>query len=69
MTTLEAQDVGQVPGQIITSALPFDSWYREQVQELHGINLAGYEHITPATRFSLRRYAGPAFVSKPPSLT
>ena len=45
VTTLEAQDVGQVLGQIIASALPFDSWYREQVQELHGVNLAGYEQF------------------------
>jgi hypothetical protein len=45
VTTLEAHDVSQALGQIITSALPFDSWYREQVQELHGVNLAGYEHF------------------------
>jgi hypothetical protein len=30
---------------IITSTLPFDRWYRDRVQELHGINLAGYEHV------------------------
>ncbi len=45
VTTLEAQDVGQALGQLITSALPFDCWYREQVQELYGINLAGYEQF------------------------
>ena len=45
VTTLEAQDVGQVLGQIITSAFPFDCWYREQVQELYGVNLAGYEQF------------------------
>lgn len=45
VTIVEAQDVGQALGQILTSALPFDSWYREQVQELHGINLAEYEHF------------------------
>jgi len=43
VTTLEAPDVAQALGQIIASVLPFDIWYREQVQELHGINLAGYE--------------------------
>ena len=42
VTTLEAQDVGQALGQIITSVLPFDCWYREQVQELHGVNLAAH---------------------------
>ena len=45
VTTLEAQDVGQAPGQIITSALPFDCWYREQVQELYGVNLPAYEQF------------------------
>ncbi|MBL7161080.1 MAG: hypothetical protein ISS57_00630 [Anaerolineales bacterium] len=43
VTTLEAPDVGWALGQIITSSLPYDRWYRERVQELHGINLAGYE--------------------------
>ncbi len=45
VTTLEAQDVGQALGQLITSAFPFDCWYREQVQELYGVNLAGYEQF------------------------
>ncbi|HEX2993269.1 MAG TPA: hypothetical protein VHP14_00500 [Anaerolineales bacterium] len=43
VTTLEAPDVDRALGQIIASKLPFDRWYREQVRELHGINLAGYE--------------------------
>jgi hypothetical protein len=43
VTTLEADDVGLALRQIITSNLPFDRWYREQMQELHGVNLAGYE--------------------------
>ncbi len=43
VTTLEAADMGQALDQIITSDLPFDRWYREQVQELHGVNLASYE--------------------------
>jgi hypothetical protein len=43
VTTLEAPDVDRALGQIIASKLPFDRWYREKVQELHGINLAGYE--------------------------
>lgn len=44
--TLEALDVGQALGQIITSNLPFDRWYREKMQELHGVNLARYEHFS-----------------------
>lgn len=43
VTTLEAPDVAQALGQIIASVLPFDVWYREKLQELHGVNLAGYE--------------------------
>ena len=43
VTTLEAADVGLALSQIIASELPFDRWYREQIQELHGVNLARYE--------------------------
>jgi len=49
VTTLEALDVGQVLGQIIGSDLAFDVWYREQLQELHGVNLAGYEQFSQRT--------------------
>lgn len=44
--TLEALDVGRAFSQIVTSVYPFDCWYREQVQVLHGINLAGYEQFS-----------------------
>ena len=46
VTTLEAPDVNRALGQIIASDLPFDVWYRERLQELHGINLAGYEQFS-----------------------
>jgi hypothetical protein len=42
MTALEAHEVGWALGQIITSNLPFDRWYREKIQEFHGISLTGY---------------------------
>ena len=45
VTTLEALDVGRALGQIVTSSLPFDRWYRERMRELHGINLTGYEQF------------------------
>jgi hypothetical protein len=45
VTTMEAPDVAQALGQIIASNLSFDIWYRERLQELHGINLAGYEQF------------------------
>ena len=46
VTTLEAPDVAQSLGQIIASKLPFDIWYRERIQEMHGVNLAGYEQFS-----------------------
>ncbi len=49
VTTLEAPDVAQALGQIIASDLPFDVWYREQLHELHGVNLAGYEQFALRT--------------------
>src|SRR4030042_1156346 len=49
VTTLEAPDVAQALGQIIASVLPFDVWYRERLQELHGVNLAGYEQFSQRT--------------------
>ena len=49
VTTLEAPDVAQALGQIIASHLPFDIWYREKLQELHGVNLSGYEQFAQTT--------------------
>ncbi len=45
VTTLEAPDIAQAFGQIIASKGSFDTWYRERLQELHGINLTGYEQF------------------------
>ena len=49
VTTLEAPDVNRALGQIIASGLPFDIWYRERLQELHGVNLAGYKQFAQGT--------------------
>ena len=49
VTTLEAPDVALALGQIIASVLPFDMWYRKQLLDLHGINLAGYEPFAQPT--------------------
>lgn len=49
VTTLEAPDVAQSLGQIIASDFPFDIWYRERIQELHGVNLSGYEQFAQPT--------------------
>jgi phosphoserine phosphatase len=46
VTTLEAPDVAEALGHIIASNLSFDVWYRERLQELHGVNLAGYEQFS-----------------------
>ena len=49
VTTLEAPDMDRVFGLIISSPLPFDRWYRDQVRALHGIDLAGYEEFLQHT--------------------
>jgi len=49
VTTLEADDVGRALGQILASNLPFDRWYREQLQVLHGINLTRYADFAQQT--------------------
>ena len=49
VTTLEAPSVDRVLGQVIASSHSFDVWYRERLQELHGITLAGYEQFSQAT--------------------
>jgi hypothetical protein len=46
VTTLEAPNMDRALGQIIASGHSFDVWYRERLQELHGINLAGYEQFS-----------------------
>ena len=45
VTTMEAADVGSALGQIISSNLPFDRWYRARLHEMHGVNLTGYEQF------------------------
>jgi hypothetical protein len=37
---LEADDVGAAMMGIATSQEPFDVWFRERTQEIHGIDLA-----------------------------
>jgi len=49
VTTLEANDIGLALNQIVASNLPFDRWYREQMLEMHGVNLGGYEDFLHAT--------------------
>jgi len=46
VTTLEAKDMGQALGQLITSIFPFDLWYREQLLELYGVTLGSYEKFS-----------------------
>ena len=46
VTTLEADDIDLALGQIIASKRTFETWYRKQLMELHGINLAGYEQFS-----------------------
>ena len=46
VTTLEAPNVDRALGQVIASDHSFDVWYRERLQELHGITLTGYEQFS-----------------------
>lgn len=46
VTTLEADDLGRALTRMLTSDRPFDRWYREQLQMLHGITLDGYEQFS-----------------------
>ena len=55
VTTLEAPNVAQALGQIIASQHPFDTWYREQLLELHGVNLAGYEQFAQQSPLPLNQ--------------
>lgn len=45
VTFIEAGDVDQALGKIATSPLPFDRWYRDQLQDLHGINLLRFDEF------------------------
>ena len=42
ITAMDARDLGQALGQLMTSDLPFDRWYRERIQELQGVEQASY---------------------------
>ena len=46
VTTLEAPDIDRVISQMVTSKLPFDRWYREHMQELHGVKLNHYQQLS-----------------------
>jgi ribosomal protein L16 Arg81 hydroxylase len=37
---LEADDIGSAMEQIALSEEPFDQWFRERIQEVHGVDLA-----------------------------
>ncbi len=43
VTTIEASDVNWTVSEMIRSGEPFECWYRERLQDLHGVNLASYE--------------------------
>lgn len=37
---IEAPDIGAAMGALATSDEPFDTWFREHIQEVHGMDLA-----------------------------
>jgi hypothetical protein len=49
VTTLEASDLSSALAELIGSDRPFESWYRDRLQDLHGVNLTRYEQfVQPA---------------------
>lgn len=57
VTTLEADNIDTALAGIVGSDLPFESWYRQRLQELHGVTLTRYE-----------QYAQPAAPAQPHEL-
>jgi len=57
VTRLEARNIGRMLIQIMTSDLPFDRWYRERLEDLHGVTLTHYQ-----------QFSQPAPASVPPEL-
>jgi len=49
VTTLEALDVDLALAQMIGSSRPFERWYRERLQDLHGVNLTHYVEFAAPT--------------------
>jgi hypothetical protein len=45
VTTLEAHDVALALSEMLGSDRPFESWYRERLHDLHGINLSRFEQL------------------------
>ena len=43
VTTLEAPNVNWTVSEMIASDRAFERWYRERLQDLHGVNLASYQ--------------------------
>ncbi len=46
ITTLESPDIAQALGNLMTSTRSFDTWYRQRLRELHGVDLSGYEQYS-----------------------
>jgi len=46
VTAIDALDLGEALGEIMTSDLAFDRWYRERIQELQGVNQASYDLLS-----------------------
>jgi hypothetical protein len=43
VTTLEAHNINLALAELFGSDLPFETWYRERLQDLHGFDLTRYE--------------------------
>ncbi len=46
---LEAEELAQVILQLAASDLPFDRWFRQQLQEVHGLDVTQPKVVAPST--------------------
>ena len=54
VTRLEARNIGRMLVQIMTSDLPFDRWYRERLEDLHGLTLTHYQQFAQPPTSTVR---------------
>ena len=52
ITAIDAPNVGQALGEIMTSDLPFDRWYRGRIQELQGVKQSSYGLLSERPQLS-----------------
>lgn len=52
---LQSTDIQRTLDLLVMSQLPFDAWYRERVQELHGISFADHRRLVQPPSAPIRQ--------------